>query len=127
MKNKLNDLLIKKGKNKSWLSQSTGITYANIHKLCNTENPIKVVKLKTLDKICTALGCTLNDIFEHEVNLKTVVLMYKNSNDNISRDVLIEELKKQKGFSDENINSVIELLPQAKTVTVTKDGLKMEI
>jgi hypothetical protein len=37
-------------------------------KLCDEKVPPKTIKLETLDKICTALKCNINDILENEVD-----------------------------------------------------------
>ena len=68
MKVNINQLLEQSGKTKYWLSKATNITYPNIMKLCNEEIPPKTIKLETLDKICTALKCNVQDILENEID-----------------------------------------------------------
>ena len=55
---KLNEL----GKTRYWLSKEVGITYQNIMRLCNGQT--NSIKFDLIEKICKALNCTPNDIFE---------------------------------------------------------------
>ena len=57
---KLNEFKKKKGLTNSQLSQMTGITISTIDKITsgNNTNP----KLRTIEALCNALGCTLNDL-----------------------------------------------------------------
>lgn len=56
----VDELLEKKGKSRYWLSKQTGITYANISRLCNNETVS--IKFAILEKICVVLECSPNDI-----------------------------------------------------------------
>lgn len=69
MKFKINEKLKEKGKTMTWLSEMTNITLTNISKLCKGEN--KSIKTNTIDKICTALDCKIEDILEATKHEKT--------------------------------------------------------
>lgn len=62
MKVAIDSLLTKQGKTRYWLSNETGITYTNITNLCN--NKTSSIKFDMIKKICKALSCTPNDIFD---------------------------------------------------------------
>lgn len=64
MKVVLKELLEKKYMHIRQLSFITGISYNNLHKFCN--NKTKQASFDNLEKICKALNCNLNDIFEIE-------------------------------------------------------------
>lgn len=57
---KLKELLKAKGKTMYWLSKETGIAYNTLHSL-NKGEQIDV-RVSTLERICNALNCTLNDL-----------------------------------------------------------------
>lgn len=63
--NKLKEL----DKTRYWLGMVCNITYPTIKKLC--DNDTKNISMKTIDKICTALDCDFDDIFEIETNKPT--------------------------------------------------------
>ena len=44
-----------------WLGKKTGITQNNILKICNGET--STIRFDTLEKICKALNCSINDLF----------------------------------------------------------------
>lgn len=56
----IKNVLEKTGNTQYWLSKQTGIDAHNIKNLCEG-NP-KSINLSTIDKICTTLNCTPNDI-----------------------------------------------------------------
>lgn len=62
MKLKLKELLESKEKSVYWLKHETNISHATIYKMVNNET--KMISFENLEKICKALGCTPNDIFE---------------------------------------------------------------
>lgn len=62
MKIKIDDRLKTMNKTRYWLHKETGITYANIVRICN--NNTTSIHLETLNKICTVLDCTPNDILK---------------------------------------------------------------
>lgn len=54
-------LLEQQNKTMYWLAQETGMKYQSIHNLAN--NKTESIKFQNMASICTALGCTLNDLF----------------------------------------------------------------
>jgi putative transcriptional regulator len=64
MKINLDAVLKSKNKTRYWLAKETGITYQNIDNLA--KNKTTGVKFNILEKICIALDCTPNDIFDVE-------------------------------------------------------------
>lgn len=54
VKIRLADLLEERGKTLYWLAKQTGLRYATLWQM--SRNEVSLVNLKTLDKICTALG-----------------------------------------------------------------------
>lgn len=66
MKVKINEVLNLKGRSKYWLSKQTGMTAQNVGKLCAGQT--KSIKFENIDAICTALECSISDIFEAEIN-----------------------------------------------------------
>ena len=61
MKNTIDLKLQELGKSRYWVSKETNITYPNIIKICN--NQTESIKFSSLESICKALNCTLNDLF----------------------------------------------------------------
>lgn len=59
---KINKILEQQGKTMYWLGKQTGISHNNINKICNGETSI--IRFDTLEKICKALDCSINDLFE---------------------------------------------------------------
>ncbi len=53
-------LLKQKGKSMYWLAKTTGISYPTIHNLVN--NKTESIKFEVIEKICSALNCTPNDL-----------------------------------------------------------------
>lgn len=49
-----------------WLSQTIDCNYQSLVKLCNNET--SSISFDTISKICNALNCTPNDIFDLEDN-----------------------------------------------------------
>lgn len=81
---KLNELKKKRGLTNLQLSQMTGITISTIDKITsgNNTNP----KLRTIEALCKALGCTLNDL----------VYDIEHSNEQKNAHIVIDESDKQK-------------------------------
>lgn len=69
MKVKVDELLKEHQRSKYWLAKVTNITYSNISKICSGD--IKSIKLKSLDKIATALDVGVEDILQIEEHVKT--------------------------------------------------------
>lgn len=58
---KINEILKQQGKTPYWLGKQTGISQNNIGKICNGET--STIRFDTIEKICKALNCSINDIF----------------------------------------------------------------
>lgn len=58
---RINEILKEKGKTPYWLGKQTGISQNNICKICNGET--STIRFETLEKICIALDCSVNDLF----------------------------------------------------------------
>ena len=58
---KINKILEEHGKTPYWLGKQTGISQNNILKICNGET--STIRFDTLEKICKALNCSINDLF----------------------------------------------------------------
>ena len=61
---KINKILEKKGLTPYWLGKQTGISQNNILKICNGET--STIRFDTIEKICKALECSINDLFESD-------------------------------------------------------------
>lgn len=59
---RINKILQSQGKTPYWLGKQTGISQNNIGKICNGET--STIRFDTIEKICKALNCSINDIFE---------------------------------------------------------------
>lgn len=59
---RVNKILEKKGLTPYWLGKQTGISQNNILKICNGET--STIRFDTIEKICKALDCSINDLFE---------------------------------------------------------------
>lgn len=58
---KINKILEEQGKTPYWLGKQTGISQNNIGKICNGET--STIRFDTIEKICIALNCSINDLF----------------------------------------------------------------
>lgn len=58
---KINEILKQQNKTIYWLGKQTGISQNNIGKICNGET--STIRFDTIEKICKALNCSINDIF----------------------------------------------------------------
>lgn len=87
MKILIDDVLKKQGKNRHWLSEETGITYTNICNLCNGKTTS--IQFDKIDKICSALNCSVSDILSHTQLPISRLLTY--------RKKIEEILQQQKG------------------------------
>ncbi len=58
---RINEILEKQGKTPYWLGKQTGISQNNIGKICNGET--STIRFDTIEKICIALDCSINDLF----------------------------------------------------------------
>ncbi|MSU01375.1 helix-turn-helix domain-containing protein [Tissierella pigra] len=59
---KILELLDKDERNISWLSRRTGLSYSALHKL--SSNNTNSISFDTLEAICTALECNIEDVLE---------------------------------------------------------------
>lgn len=57
----IKQILQNKGKTAYWLAKKTGISPNNIGKICNGET--KNIRLDTMEKLCKALECEIEDLF----------------------------------------------------------------
>ena len=71
---KVNKIVEKKGLTPYWLGKQTGISQNNILKICNGET--STIRFDTIEKICKALECPINDLFETDDPLMERMLMY---------------------------------------------------
>lgn len=60
----IDEELFKHGKTRYWLSQTIDCNYQSLAKLCNGET--SSINFDTITKICYALNCFPNDIFDIE-------------------------------------------------------------
>ncbi len=58
---RINEILKEQGKTPYWLGKQTGISQNNIGKICNGET--STIRFETMEKICIALDCSINDLF----------------------------------------------------------------
>lgn len=81
---KINDILKERGRTPYWLGKQTGISQNNIGKICNGET--STIRFETLEKICKALNCSINDLFITDDPQMQRLLMYASEFKNISND-----------------------------------------
>lgn len=73
---KIDSVLKSQNKSRHWLSEETGITYANICKLCNGRTG--GIQFDNLEKICSVLKCSVSDILEPEYFETNRIIVYQN-------------------------------------------------
>ena len=71
---RVNKILKQQEKTSYWLGKQTGISQNNILKICNGET--STIRFDTIEKICKALECPINDLFETDDPLMERMLMY---------------------------------------------------
>ena len=71
---KINKILEEQGKTPYWLGKQTGISQNNILKICNGET--STIRFDTIEKICKALECSINDLFEADDPQMQRLLIY---------------------------------------------------
>lgn len=59
---KINKILENQNRSAYWLGKQTGIAPNNIGKICNGET--STIRFDTIEKICLALNCSIDDLFE---------------------------------------------------------------
>ena len=57
-------LLDEKGKTRYWLVKKMQTTYKTVNKFC--DNTLTGLQLETIEKLCSILDCTPNDLFIFE-------------------------------------------------------------
>ena len=70
---KIDSVLKERKKTRNWLSEETGITYANICNLCNGKTTS--IQFDKIEKICSVLDCSIENVFQPEyiaINRKSV-------------------------------------------------------
>ena len=55
------DILAQRGLSKYWLYSRMGLSYQNFNKLVN--NKTQSIRFENIEKLCTILECSPNDIF----------------------------------------------------------------
>ena len=58
---RINEILEERNLTQYWLGKQTGISQNNMLKICNGET--KNIRFDTIEKICKALDCSINDLF----------------------------------------------------------------
>ena len=61
IKMNVQNLLDKKKKTRYWLVKEMQTTYKTVNKIC--DNTLTGLQLETIEKLCTILECTPNDLF----------------------------------------------------------------
>lgn len=64
IKNRLDEILEKKGKTRYWLARKTGISEGNLRRMAKNETVR--IDYKCLDRICSSLDCKPGDLLEIE-------------------------------------------------------------
>ena len=59
---RVQELLNVKGKTRYWLVKQMQTTYKTINKIC--DNTLTGLQLETIEKLCSILDCTPNDLFK---------------------------------------------------------------
>ena len=63
IKNKLSELMGKKRLNMAEVARIAGLSHVAVFKIYHDKN--KVISLETINKLCWALECEIQDIFEY--------------------------------------------------------------
>ena len=81
---RVNKILEKKGLTPYWLGKQTGISQNNILKICNGET--STIRFDTIEKICKALECSINDLFESDNPQMNRLLSYASKINELNKD-----------------------------------------
>lgn len=81
---KVNKILEKKGLTPYWLGKQTGISQNNILKICNGET--STIRFDTIEKICKALECSINDLFETDESQMQRLFAYDSKINELNKD-----------------------------------------
>ncbi len=63
IKNKLSEIMGIRRMNMAEVARLAGLTHVTVFRIYH--NKTKTIELETLDKLCNALNCRIQDIFEH--------------------------------------------------------------
>lgn len=75
---KINKILEDQNRSAYWLSKQTGIAPNNIGKICNGET--STIRFDTIEKICLALNCSIDDLFEStDQKMQRLILSHNKS------------------------------------------------
>ncbi len=66
IKNKLSEIMGIRRLNMAEVARLAGLTHVTVFRIYH--NKTKTIELETLDKLCGALNCRIQDIFEHIPN-----------------------------------------------------------
>ena len=81
---RINEILKQQNKTPYWLGKQTGISQNNIAKICNGET--STIRFETLEKICLALNCSINDLFTTDnLQLKRLLTYHTKLNEREER------------------------------------------
>ncbi|MBR6785461.1 MAG: helix-turn-helix transcriptional regulator [Clostridia bacterium] len=62
IKMRVQEILEQKKKTRYWLVKEMQTTYKTVNKIC--DNTLTGLQLETIEKLCSILDCTPNDLFE---------------------------------------------------------------
>lgn len=80
---RINEILKEQGKTMYWLSRQTGISANNIAKICNGET--SNIRFDTIERICLALNCPINDIFQStDPSMQNLITFYSSRIENLN-------------------------------------------
>lgn len=75
---KINKILEAQNRSAYWLGKQTGIAPNNIGKICNGET--STIRFDTIEKICLALNCSIDDLFEStDQKMQRLILSHNKS------------------------------------------------
>ncbi len=63
IKNKLSEIMGRRRLNMAEVARLAGLTHVTVFKIYHAKT--KTIELETLNKLCKALNCRIQDIFEH--------------------------------------------------------------
>ena len=66
IKNKLSEMMGIRRMNMAEVAREAGLTHVTVFRIYHEKT--KTIELETLDKLCNALNCRIQDIFEHIPN-----------------------------------------------------------
>ena len=66
IKNKLSEIMGRRRMNMAEVAREAGLTHVTVFRIYHEKT--KTTELETLDKLCNALNCRVQDIFEHVPN-----------------------------------------------------------